>query len=85
VRENTFYAAECEAYSGLHFWEDAFIVEVLDGRNEPLPAGETGKLTITNLFAAGSPIIRYRTALDVSLKEGECECGRTHARIIPRE
>jgi phenylacetate-coenzyme A ligase PaaK-like adenylate-forming protein len=83
VRENAFHAVECEAHSGLHFWEDAFIVEVLDEKNEPLPAGETGKLTITNLFAEGSPIIRYKTALDVSLKEDECECGRTHARIIP--
>jgi phenylacetate-CoA ligase len=85
VPENAFYAVECEARSGLHFWEDAFIVEVLDERNEPLPAGETGKLTITNLFAAGSPIIRYKTDADVSLKEDECQCGRTHARIMLQE
>jgi phenylacetate-CoA ligase len=83
VPENAFYAVECEAHSGLHFWEDAFIVEVLDEKNEPLLNGEIGKLTITNLFAEGSPLIRYKTDADVSLKEEECECGRTHARIIP--
>jgi phenylacetate-CoA ligase len=83
IPENMFYAQDCSDESGLHVWEDMFIVEALDENNEPVAAGKPGKLTITNLFAEGSPLIRYKTDIDVILNEDVCPCGRTHIRIIP--
>jgi phenylacetate-CoA ligase len=83
IPENMFYAQDCSEEEGLHVWEDMFIVEALDGNNEPVEAGKVGKLTITNLFSEGSPLIRYKTDVDVILNEEVCKCGRTHLRIIP--
>lgn len=83
VPECQFYAVDCQAHKGLHFWEDMFIVEVLDENNQPVKPGKAGKLTITNLWAEGSPLIRFKTDMDIKLNTEICECGRTHSRIIP--
>ena len=83
VPESQFYAVDCQAHKGLHFWEDMFIVEALDENNQPVNPGEVGKLTITNLWAEGSPLIRFKTDMNIKLSIETCECGRTHARIIP--
>jgi phenylacetate-CoA ligase len=80
--ENMFYAQDCPEETGLHIWEDMFIVEALNEENEPVEAGKVGKLTITNLFAEGSPLIRYKTDANVILNEDICRCGRTHLRIM---
>ncbi|MFB0563603.1 MAG: phenylacetate--CoA ligase family protein [Candidatus Lokiarchaeia archaeon] len=78
-----FHAIDCRKYNGLHVWEDLFIVETVDAEsNEPVSVGETGKLTVTNLFAKGSPLIRYKTSIDVELKEDTCACGRTHIKLL---
>jgi phenylacetate-CoA ligase len=81
VPENSFYAMDCAEKSGLHIWEDAFLVEALDERNELVTPGGIGKLTITNLFAEGTPLLRYKTNIDVILNEEVCKCGRTHLRM----
>lgn len=83
IPECQFYALDCQAHKGLHFWEDMFIVEALDEDNQPVKPNETGKLTITNLWAEGSPLIRFKTNMDIKLETEVCECGRTHSRIIP--
>lgn len=78
-----FHAIDCGKYAGVHVWEDMFIIEAVDANSdEPVSLGETGKLTVTNLFAKGSPLLRYKTSIDVELKEEPCACGRTHARLV---
>ncbi|BAI61265.1 phenylacetate-coenzyme A ligase [Methanocella paludicola SANAE] len=72
---------ECKEQDGLHIWEDAFILEVLDKRGEPCDPEEKGELTLTTLCKEAMPLIRYRTGDITKLMDGECECGRTARKI----
>ena len=76
-------AMECAtAQSGLHIWEDHFLVEIIDpDTKEPLPYGEKGELVITTLTKEAQPLIRYRTRDLTSLNPVPCKCGRTHIRM----
>ena len=74
-------AMECYAKNGLHIWEDAFLPEILDENQKPVPDGEQGELVITTLHKRGMPLLRYRTHDLSALYTDRCECGRTHARI----
>ena len=76
-------AMECQKEkSGLHFFEDHFIAEIIDPNTlESLPYGEKGELVITSLTKEAFPIIRYRTRDITSINPEPCSCGRTHARI----
>ena len=75
-------AFECPEKNGMHIWEDAFLVEIVDPDTlEPLPYGTRGELLITTLCRKAMPIIRYRTKDLTSLMPEECACGRTHMRI----
>jgi phenylacetate-CoA ligase len=76
-------ASEC-AYSApyLHFMEDQFIVEVLDPETgEPVAPNTEGELVITNLWAEGTPFIRYRMEDVVTADDSTCACGSTHVRV----
>ncbi len=72
---------ECKEQNGLHIWEDAFIVEVLDKNGEQCAPGEKGELVLTTLCKEALPLIRYRTGDITTLMDGECECGRTSVKI----
>ncbi len=74
---------ECiEAQSGLHIWEDHFIVEIIDPDTcEVLPVGEQGELVITTITKEGIPMIRYRTRDITRIIAEPCICGRTHRRL----
>ncbi len=73
---------ECEAQSGMHIWEDAYILEIVDpDTGEVLPDGQVGELTLTTLTREGMPVIRYRTHDITKIIPGECPCGRKHRRI----
>jgi phenylacetate-CoA ligase len=77
-------AFECEEKSGMHLWEDQYLLEVVDPQTgEPLSPGEEGELVATTLGREGMPLIRYRTGdLARIVDDGEpCACGRTHVRI----
>jgi len=74
-------AFECTEQDGLHIWEDAFIVEILDKNGEQCAPGEKGELTITTLCKEALPLLRYRTGDITMLMEDECACGRTSCRI----
>jgi phenylacetate-CoA ligase len=75
-------AFECPEQSGLHIWEDQFLVEIIDPvTGTPLPDGECGELVITSLNRTGTPLIRYRTRDLTRIVPGRCPCGRTHRRI----
>lgn len=67
---------------GLHVWEDAFLLEVIDpGTLEPLGPGEQGELVLTTLTREAMPIIRYRTSDLTRILPEPCPCGRVHRRI----
>lgn len=75
-------AFECTEQNGLHIWEDAFLVEIIDPETlESLPEGETGELVLTTLDRQAMPLLRYRTRDLTRIIPGECKCGRTHRRI----
>ncbi|MCO6439297.1 MAG: AMP-binding protein [Phycisphaerae bacterium] len=74
---------ECsEAPGTVHVMETDFIPEVIDpSSGHVLPEGESGELVLTNLGRPGSPLIRYRTGDQASLRRGRCACGRSFARV----
>jgi len=75
-------AFECTYQNGLHIWEDAFIVEIIDPITlEPVAEGEVGELVMTTLDRSAMPLIRYRTRDLTRFITGECACGRTHRRL----
>ncbi|MEJ5187234.1 MAG: phenylacetate--CoA ligase, partial [Candidatus Geothermincolales bacterium] len=75
-------AFECPYQEGMHVWEDAFILEVLDPETlEPVPEGEEGELVFTTLHREGMPLLRYRTRDLAFVYPGRCRCGRWHRRI----
>ncbi len=75
-------AFECPAQNGMHIWEDAYFVEILDPQTlEPVPEGEIGELVVTTLTRQGMPLLRYRTRDLTRILPGQCSCGRVHKRI----
>jgi phenylacetate-CoA ligase len=75
-------AFECPEKSGMHFWEDHFLVEVIDPKTlKVLPAGEEGELVFTTLTREAMPLIRYRSKDLATIFPEPCRCGRTHRRI----
>lgn len=72
-----YVSVECPAKQGLHIFEDAFHVEVVDpDTGEALPDGETGALVVTELYKTGSAQFRYNI-MDLSYlyPRERCECG----------
>lgn len=75
-------AFECQQQQGLHLWEDAYIVEIINPETgESVAEGEIGELVLTTLCRHGMPVLRYRTRDLSRLLPGECPCGRKHRRI----
>jgi phenylacetate-CoA ligase len=56
-------AAEGPTQEGLHIWEDAHVVEIIDPQTlERLAAGQTGNICVTCLFKTTVyPVIRFNT------------------------
>src|SRR6266566_4825125 len=74
-------AAECrEGKGSLHVFDDHFLPEIVDPESGE-PTDGLGELVLTTLTKEALPVIRYRTGDVTQLLTGECECGRTHARI----
>jgi phenylacetate-CoA ligase len=75
-------AFECPEQNGMHVWEDAFLLEVLDPETlEPAPPGQPGELVFTNLTRQGMPLLRYRTRDLASVDDSPCPCGRGFRRL----
>lgn len=75
-------AFECSEKSGMHFWEDHFLIEVIDPKTQKvLPDGEEGELVFTTLTRQAMPLIRYRSKDLATVFPEPCRCGRTHRRI----
>ena len=75
-------AFECPYQNGLHIWEDAYLVEIIDPNTlEPVPDGQYGELVMTTLKREAMPILRYRSRDLTRILPGTCACGRVHKRI----
>ena len=73
---------ECPEKRGLHIWEDAFLVEIVNPETgEPVKPGEVGELVLTSLNREAMPLVRYRTRDLTHFILEPCSCGRTHIRI----
>ena len=73
---------ECPEQNGLHFWEDYYIVEIVDPETlEPVADGEIGELVLTTLNREAMPLLRYRTRDLTRILPGDCPCGRHHKRL----
>lgn len=73
---------ECKEQNGLHFWEDYYIVEIVDPETlEPVPDGEIGELVLTSIKREAMPLLRYRTRDLTRVLGRTCPCGRNHVRI----
>ena len=73
---------ECKEQNGLHFWEDYYIVEIVDPDTlEPVPDGEIGELVLTTLCREAMPLLRYRTRDLTRVLGRSCPCGRNHIRL----
>ena len=73
---------ECPEQNGLHFWEDYYIVEIVDPETlEPVPDGEIGELVLTTLCREAMPLLRYRTRDLTRVLGRSCPCGRSHVRL----
>ncbi|MBR2202847.1 MAG: phenylacetate--CoA ligase [Prevotella sp.] len=73
---------ECKEQNGLHFWEDYYIVEIVDPETlEPVPDGEIGELILTSIKREAMPLLRYRTRDLTRVLGRGCPCGRNHVRI----
>jgi phenylacetate-CoA ligase len=76
-------SVECPEHNGLHIWEDNFLIETIDPKTgDVLSPGKEGELVFTPLTKTGLPLLRFRTR-DISVIETEeCDCGRTHSRMM---
>jgi phenylacetate-CoA ligase len=71
-------SCECSAKSGLHVFEDAFYVEIIDPvTGEVLPEGSQGEIVYTSLTKECCPVIRYRSRDITRIYRESCSCGRT--------
>ena len=78
-------SVECPAHDGLHIFEDAFVVQIVDpDTGELLPDGELGAICITELYKTGSPQFRYNI-MDLSslYPRQQCECGSWLRKMAP--
>jgi len=78
-------AIECPAGDGMHIFEDAFIVQVVDVETgELLPDGEQGAVCLTEIYKTGSPQFRYNI-MDLSALHppGRCKCGSWLRKMAP--
>ncbi|MCU1369637.1 MAG: hypothetical protein JWO77_831, partial [Ilumatobacteraceae bacterium] len=78
-------SVECPAHDGLHIFEDAYVVHIVDVETgERLPDGELGSICITELYKTGSPQIRYDIKdLSYLYPRERCECGSWLRKMAP--
>jgi phenylacetate-CoA ligase len=78
----------CRHESGIHYWADYYILELLDPETlKPVAPGEIGEMVYTTLGKEAVPLIRYRSRDLTRFIGGTCPCGcilPRHDRILGR-
>ncbi len=73
---------DCHEHEGIHFWDDYYVVEVVDpASGELVPPGREGELVVTTLRKQAQPLLRYRTRDLSRLIPEPCRCGSPYPRI----
>lgn len=73
---------DCHVHEGIHYWDDYYIVEVIDPETGALvPPGDEGELVVTTLRKQAQPLLRYRTHDLSRLLPEPCACGSPYPRI----
>jgi phenylacetate-coenzyme A ligase PaaK-like adenylate-forming protein len=86
LAETLIIAGECSEHEGLHLYEDAVVLEVVDENGRVLPPGERGAgVLVTSLINRTLPIIRYAVSDLVTLSDEPCPCGLPFRRIVAIE
>jgi phenylacetate-CoA ligase len=75
--------SDCCAGRGGHVPPELVLVEILDERGRPLPAGEPGEVVATPLQVTGMPLLRFRTGDIAVLHDEPCSCHRSTPRLGP--
>jgi phenylacetate-CoA ligase len=74
-RDSGFISHECPE-GGMHILSDAVVVEIVDSAGQPVAAGQSGEIVVTDLYSAEAPFIRYATG-DIGVESSRvCPCGR---------
>ncbi len=70
-------AIECRSHQGLHVFEHAKFVEVVDEQGRPVPPGQPGRVWVTLFYNRVWPFVRYDTGDLAEWMPGEesCPCG----------
>lgn len=75
-REVMLMASECERHGGLHVNADHLVLETIDDAGQPVPAGQSGDVAITDLHNFGMPMVRYLNGDRATYATAPCNCGR---------
>jgi phenylacetate-CoA ligase len=68
-------ASECE-HGRMHISPEVGIVELLDRKGRPVPAGQPGEIVCTGLLNHYQPLVRYRVGDVATWSDEVCACGR---------
>jgi len=80
--EAAMIASGCRAGVGMHLWEDAALVEVVDEHHRPVLPGVPGHhLLLTNLVNHAQPLIRYEISDIATLADGPNPTGMPFRRL----
>jgi len=71
-REFMLVGMESEHQCGYHLSDDNLLVEVVDDEGKPVPAGESGRICVSDLHNATNPFIRYAIG-DLGVMAGDDE------------
>jgi phenylacetate-coenzyme A ligase PaaK-like adenylate-forming protein len=71
--ESGISGVHCSEHTGLHLFEDQFIVEVVDETHRLVPPGQSGDhILITSLVNSTQPLIRYVISDLVTIRPEPC-------------
>jgi phenylacetate-CoA ligase len=74
--EAGYLASPCPKGHGLHVHSENVLFELLDASGQPAQPGTPGRVVMTDLHNARSPVIRYEIGDEVIQSATPCPCGR---------
>ena len=67
----------CEEGDGFHVHDDICHVRIVNDRGQSVPAGEQGRIVVSNLINRASVLLNYPIGDVAALTDRVCACGRT--------
>jgi phenylacetate-coenzyme A ligase PaaK-like adenylate-forming protein len=72
--ESIAMAAECATHQGFHLFDDWHVFQLVDKDRNPVPAGNPGRVILSNLYNYTQPLIRYEMNDVLVLNDEPCAC-----------